>query len=242
MYEIALLIPTYNEAQSIVELLQNLQKLSIDVIVIDDDSPDGTSSIVKKLAYPHVRVIDNGYKKGIGNAYISGFKTACDMGYKKIATMDADGSHSVENLNQMVELCWRYDVVMGTRWITGGSVTNWSFHRQFLSQFGTWYARKCLGLPYKDLTGGLRIYDLDLLQKMNFSAIQSNGYCFQIEMIRACVSLNARIFEHPIQFVERRDGVSKMSKSIVAEAFYRVSIWGFQRIFRINADKLHYVK
>ena len=242
MHELVVLIPTYNEAQSIVELLQQLQKLSIDVIVIDDDSPDGTSIIVKKLSYPHVKVIDNGLKKGIGNAYLSGFKTACDLGYKKIATMDADGSHTVENLKQMVELCWRYDVIMGTRWIKGGSVTNWSFHRKLLSQFGTWYARKCLGVPYKDLTGGLRIYDLNLLQKMNFSAIQSNGYCFQIEMIRAAVSLKAKIYEHPIQFVERRDGVSKMSKSIVAEAFYRVSIWGFQRILKFNADKLHYVK
>lgn len=242
MHEIAVLIPTYNESQSIVELLQKLQNLSIDVIVIDDDSPDGTSTIVKNLGYTHVKIIDNGYKKGIGNAYLSGFESACNLGYKKIATMDADGSHSVENLKQMVELCWRYDVIMGTRWIRGGSVTNWSFHRKFLSQFGTWYARKCLGVPFKDLTGGLRIYDLNLLQRINFSAIQSNGYCFQIEMIRAALSLNATIFEHPIQFVERRNGVSKMSKNIVVEAFCRVSVWGLQRILGMNADKLHYVK
>jgi dolichol-phosphate mannosyltransferase len=242
MHEIVVLIPTYNEARSIVDLLKKLKKLSIDVIVIDDDSPDSTSAIVKELAYTHVKVINNGPKNGIGNAYISGFKSACDVGYKKIATMDADGSHSVENLEQMITLSSTSDVVMGTRWTKGGSVTNWSFHRQLLSQFGTWYARKCLGVPYKDLTGGLRIYDLKLLQRMNFSAIQSNGYCFQIEMIRASVSLNARILEHPIQFVERTDGVSKMSRNIVLEAFYRVSIWGFKRMLRLNADKLHYVK
>jgi len=242
MHEIVVLIPTYNEATSIVDLLKKLERLSIDVIVIDDDSPDATSAIVKELAYPHVKVIDNGPKNGIGNAYISGFKSARDVGYTKIATMDADGSHSVENLEQMITLSSKYDVVMGTRWTKGGSVTNWSFHRQLLSQFGTWYARKCLGVPYKDLTGGLRIYDLKLLQRMNFSAIQSNGYCFQIEMIRASVSLKARIFEHPIQFVERSDGLSKMSRNIVIEAFYRVSIWGFRRMFRLNADKLHYVK
>jgi len=242
MHEIVVLIPTYNEAKSIVELLKKLENLSIDAIVIDDNSPDGTSAIVKDLAYSHVTVIDNGLKNGIGNAYISGFKYACDFGYKKIATMDADGSHSVENLKEMIVLSSVYDVVMGTRWTKGGSVTNWSFHRQLLSQFGTWYARKCLGVPYKDLTGGLRVYDLHLLQRMNFSAIQSNGYCFQIEMIRASVSLNARIFEQPIQFVERSDGLSKMSRNIVIEAFYRVSVWGFKRMLRLNADKLHYVK
>ena len=242
MHEIVVLIPTYNEAKSIADLLQKLQQLSVDVLVIDDDSPDGTSEIIKKLAYPHVKVIDNGPKRGIGNAYVSGFKYACNVGYKKIATMDADGSHSVENLKQMINLSSTYDVVMGARWINGGSVINWSVHRKLLSQFGTWYARKCLGVTYKDLTGGLRIYDLELLKKINLSAIQSNGYCFQIEMIRASVSLNARIFEHPIQFVERRDGVSKMSRNIVVEAFYRVSIWGLMRMFRQNADKSHYVK
>jgi dolichol-phosphate mannosyltransferase len=242
MHEIMVLIPTYNEAKSIADLLQKLQQLSVDVLVIDDDSPDGTSEITKKLAYPHVKVIDNGPKRGIGNAYVSGFKYACNVGYTKIATMDADGSHSVENLKQMINLSSTYDVVMGARWINGGSVINWSVHRKLLSQFGTWYARKCLGVTYKDLTGGLRIYDLELLKKINLSAIQSNGYCFQIEMIRASVSLNARIFEHPIQFVERRDGVSKMSRNIVVEAFYRVSIWGLIRMFRLNADKLHYVK
>ena len=131
---------------------------------------------------------------------------------------------------------------MGTRWIPGGSVVNWSLHRRVLSRFGTWYAQKVLTLPFKDLTGGLRIYRGTSLARLNLEAIRSNGYCFQIEMIRAFASFGAEINEVPITFIEREQGESKMSKGIVFEAFWRVSLWGFQRLVRHNADKLHYVK
>lgn len=242
MHRSVVLIPTYNESKSVVNLIKELQSLNIDIIIIDDESPDGTAQLVRNMNYSNVRVIDNGQKKGIGVAYIAGFKVAIHDGYELIATMDADGSHLVEDLQKMLSSGSNSDVVMGTRWIKGGSVVNWSLHRRVLSRFGTWYAQKVLGLPYKDLTGGLRIYKGTTLGKLNLDSIRSNGYCFQIEMIRAFSSLEATINEVPIKFIERELGVSKMSKSIVIEAFWRVSLWGFQRLARNNADKLHYVK
>jgi dolichol-phosphate mannosyltransferase len=236
------LIPTYNESKTAVNLIRELQSLNIDIIVIDDDSPDDTAKLVRNLNYPNVRVIDNGEKKGIGAAYIAGFKVAICDDYNLIATMDADGSHLVEELQKMLTLSLNSDVVMGTRWIMGGSVVNWSLHRRILSRFGTWYAQKVLGLPYKDLTGGLRVYNGTTLGKLNLDSIRSNGYCFQIEMIRAFSFFGAIIKEIPITFIEREQGESKMSKGIAFEAFWRVSLWGFQRLARNNADKLHYVK
>jgi dolichol-phosphate mannosyltransferase len=242
MHKSVVLIPTYNESKSVVGLITELQKLSIDVIVIDDNSPDGTARLVRNLKHSNVRVIDNGEKMGIGAAYIVGFKVALHDGYELIATMDADGSHLVQDLERMMIASSDSDVIMGTRWIPGGSVVNWPLHRRFLSRFGTWYAQKVLTLPFKDLTGGLRIYRGTSLTKLNLEAIRSNGYCFQIEMIRAFASFGAVINEVPITFIEREQGESKMSKGIVFEAFWRVSLWGFQRRVRRNADKLHYVK
>jgi dolichol-phosphate mannosyltransferase len=242
MYRSVVLIPTYNECKSIVNLIKELQSLDIDIIVIDDESPDDTAKLVRNLKYSNVEVIDNGQKKGIGVAYVSGFKIAIDSGYELIATMDADGSHLVDDLRKMLSSALNSDVVMGTRWIMGGSVVNWSLHRRVLSRFGTWYAQKVLGLPYKDLTGGLRVYKGTTLGKLNLDSIRSNGYCFQIEMIRAFSSLEAVINEVPITFIEREQGESKMSRGIAFEAFWRVSLWGLQRCTRYNADKFHYVK
>lgn len=242
MHKNVVLIPTYNEADTILNLIKDLQFVPIDVIIIDDNSPDGTADIVSSLSIPNVRLIENGHKKGIGPAYLAGFSMAINDGYELIATMDADGSHSVVDLQKMLEAGRDCDVVMGTRWILGGSVSNWSLHRRFLSKFGTRYARNCLGLPYKDLTGGLRVYKGKTLGQLNLGLIQSNGYCFQIEMIRAFASMKSTIKEIPINFVEREKGVSKMNRSIVLEAFLRVSIWGLQRVFKKDADKLHYVK
>ena len=189
-----------------------------------------------------MHVINHGKKAGIGPAYVFALQDAIKRGYGKIATMDADGSHLVDDLALLLDQEPEIDVVMGTRWMPGGLVTNWSNSRKLLSRFGTWYARKCLGLPYRDLTGGLRVYGKNALESINLDYISSNGYCFQIEMIKSLHAHGAIIKEVPIHFIERQGGVSKMSKSIVFEAFYRVSLWGVQRVLRINADKLHYVK
>jgi dolichol-phosphate mannosyltransferase len=242
MNKSVVLIPTYNEAASIAALLIELTDIAVDVIVIDDDSPDLTAIIVKNLKMPHVRVIDHGKKGGIGPAYVLAMQESVESKYEKIATMDADGSHLVSDLSTMLDSSQDADVVMGTRWIPGAFVSNWSFGRKRLSKFGTWYARKCLALPYKDLTGGLRVYDRRMLEMIDLDTIKSNGYCFQIEMINRLHLGGAKIKEVPIHFIERHGGVSKMNRAIVIEAFIRVSIWGFQRLIGINADKLHYVK
>ena len=242
MYKNAVLLPTFNEAATISRLVSDLSGLKIDVFVIDDASPDGTADVVRNLGLSHVHVINHGKKAGIGPAYVFALQDAIKRGYGKIATMDADGSHLVDDLALMLDQEPEIDVVMGTRWMPGGLVTNWSKSRKLLSRFGTWYARKCLGLPYRDLTGGLRVYGKNALESINLDYISSNGYCFQIEMIKSLHAHGAIIKEVPIHFIERQGGVSKMSKSIVFEAFFRVSLWGVQRVLRINADKLHYVK
>jgi dolichol-phosphate mannosyltransferase len=242
MHKTVVLIPTFNEADSISKLIQDLIRIDTDIVVIDDDSPDKTAKLVEDLNLSRVRIINNGQKSGIGLAYIAGFKLALNNDYDFIATMDADGSHLVEDLTKMLEVIPECDVVMGSRWIQGGSVTNWPIHRKLLSQFGTWYARKALKMDFKDLTGGLRIYRSQTLKRLNLDSISSNGYCFQIEMIRAFSELNAAVREVPIHFIERTQGKSKMSRGIVLEAFFRVSTWGIQRLISTNADKLHYVK
>ena len=236
------LLPTYNEADSIARVLAQLNSINVDIIVIDDNSSDGTAAIVANLGLDHILVVNHGDKQGIGPAYKAGFEIAIKKGYERIATMDADGSHQVEDLATMLKISENYDVVMGTRWIKGGSVSNWPFFRRFLSRFGTWYARLCLNLEYKDLTGGLRIYSSKALGSIDLNSIRSNGYCFQIEMIRALSTLPLEFVEVPIHFIERTQGRSKMSKNIVLEAFLRTTLWGLQRIFGYNADKLHYVK
>jgi len=242
MLKTVVLIPTYNESESILNLIQDLERLDIDIIVIDDNSPDGTATLIKSHQSDRVKIIDHGSKNGIGPAYLTGMNEAISAGYEKIITMDADGSHLVNDVNVLISKSCNFDVIMGTRWMPGGEISNWSTNRELLSKFGTWYARKCLDLPFKDLTGGLRIYDAKSLMKINLSKIRSNGYCFQIEMIKALYSQDARIQEVPIHFIERRAGKSKMSANIVVEAFIRVSVWAVKRMFKPNADKLHYVK
>jgi glycosyltransferase involved in cell wall biosynthesis len=239
MFKSVVLIPTFNESESIIALINDLKRLDVDIIVIDDQSPDGTAKLVDNLGFERVSVINNGVKNGIGPAYLNGIDEAISKGYERIVTMDADGSHLVSDVQTMILKSSNFDVIMGTRWMSGGEVSNWSTNRQFLSKFGTWYARKCLALPFKDLTGGLRVYDVNLLRKLDLKKIRSNGYCFQIEMIKALYSQGATISEVPIHFIERRAGKSKMSGRIVIEAFIRVSWWALMRILKPNADKSH---
>jgi dolichol-phosphate mannosyltransferase len=242
IFKTVVLIPTFNESESIISLINELKRLDVDIIVIDDQSPDGTAELVDNLGMERVLVINNGVKNGIGPAYLNGINEAISKGYERIITMDADGSHLVNDVKTLILKSPNFDVIMGTRWMPGGEVSNWSTNRQFLSKFGTWYARKCLALPFKDLTGGLRLYDVNLLRELDLEKIRSNGYCFQIEMIKALCSQGATISEVPIHFIERRAGKSKMSGRIVLEAFIRVSWWALMRILKPNADKLHYVK
>ena len=243
-----ILIPTYNEATSIIELLRSLEELhkirSFDVLILDDNSPDRTADIVESLKLPWVEVLRRPGKAGLGAAYRAGFAHVLPLGkYSHIVTMDADGSHRVEDLPAMLDASdAEISITLGTRWMPGGSVVNWPKSRQLLSKSGTKYARIALGIPLNDLTGGFRVYSTALLKKLNLNQMTATGYCFQSEMAMASVLAGAKTFEVPITFVERANGVSKMSRAIVIEALWQTTLWGLSRRFRPNADKLHYVK
>ena len=244
-----ILIPTYNESIAIVELLSSLETLhnhrDFDVLVLDDNSPDGTADIVDNLNLDWVRVLRRPGKAGLGAAYRAGFaEVISDEKYTHVITMDADGSHRVEDLPAMMDAPHSspLSITLGTRWINGGSVVNWPLSRQLLSRAGTAYARIALRIPLHDLTGGFRIYSVPLLRKLNLHQMTATGYCFQIEMAMASELAGASAREVPITFVERVNGVSKMSKAIVIEALWQTTLWGFSRTFNSNADKLHYVK
>ena len=244
-----ILIPTYNESIAIVELLEKLSTLhnqrDFDVIVLDDNSPDKTADIVDNLRLSWVSIIRRPGKAGLGAAYRAGFAEVLKSDkYTHVVTMDADGSHRVEDLTAMLDARHESElsITLGTRWIKGGSVVNWPLSRQLLSRAGTAYARIALRVPLHDLTGGFRVYSVALLRKLNLTEMTATGYCFQIEMAMAADLAGASKREVPITFVERVNGVSKMSKAIVVEALWQTTLWGLARALRPNADKLHYVK
>lgn len=244
-----ILIPTYNESLAIVDLLSELAVLhterDFDVLIIDDNSPDGTADIVDSFDYPWVDILHRPAKAGLGAAYRAGFaEILSEKSYNRVITMDADGSHRVADLPAILgaQPGEKLSITLGTRWIPGGSVVNWPLHRKLLSRAGTAYARFALAIPLADLTGGYRAYSIDLLRKLDLESMKATGYCFQIEMAMASVAAGASIVEVPITFVERINGVSKMSGSIVREALVQTTLWGLRRKLRPNADKLHYVK
>jgi dolichol-phosphate mannosyltransferase len=244
-----ILIPTYNESETIVSLLDALSVLvksrDFDVLVIDDNSPDGTADLVDSFDYPWVKILHRSQKSGLGAAYRAGFVEVLKSSeYNLVITMDADGSHRVSDLIAMMDAPHNteFTVTLGTRWISGGSVVNWPLHRKILSKAGTKYARFALGIPLADLTGGFRAYSVALLRQLKLESMTATGYCFQIEMIMASISAGASAIEVPITFVERVNGVSKMSRAIVFEALWQTTVWGFNRKLGRSADKLHYVK
>ena len=242
MNKLVILIPTYNEALSIVELLNTLSsfrmqgKYLYDLVVIDDDSPDHTADIVENLSIPWVRVMRRTAKDGLGAAYRAGFQSVLvEQKYTHIITMDADGSHRVEDLPAMFEAMESTTsvktIILGTRWIPGGGTVNWPIFRRFLSKAGTRYAKLALGLELDDLTGGFRIYSAELLNSLNLKEMHATGYCFQIEMAMAGYIAGASAIQVPITFIEREAGKSKMSAGIAIEALIFISRAGVNRLF-----------
>ena len=227
MRSVLVVIPTYNESQSIGELLTSLKPLDCDVLVIDDGSPDGTAGIVRGFG---VEVFERAGKQGLGSAYRTGFSIALDRGYSYIIQMDADGSHQIQDLQRMMEWIGSADLLIGSRYVKDGGVANWSTFRKLLSKSANSYANLLLSLGIKDATSGFRIYTAELLKKMEISTIRSEGYCFQIEMTRRAISRGGSIAETPITFIERAHGVSKMSFRIAAEAVLRITAWGALRL------------
>lgn len=229
------IIPTFKEEENLRRLLPQILELPIDILIVDDASKDGTPDLVRVFQKSNYRlaILERPQKMGLGSAYRDGFTWALDHGYSTIIQMDADGSHRVSDLKEMLGLSnsqANVELVIGSRWIKGGAVRNWPKHRELLSRSANLYSRVLLGLTIKDSTAGFRIYSSDLLKKMNLQGITSEGYAFQIEMTREAHRIGAQIVEVPIIFVEREFGVSKMSGAIVREALLRVTTWGLARL------------
>jgi dolichol-phosphate mannosyltransferase len=196
--------------------------------VVDDNSPDGTGELADALAHdhPHIHVLHRVEKAGLGAAYLAGFAWAIDHGYEIVVECDADGSHHPDELHRLLTALEMCDVVIGSRWVTGGAVVDWPLPRRLLSRAGSAYARLMLKLPYRDVTGGYRAYRTTALHAIGLKSIASEGYCFEIELLWRAHHAGLRIAEVPITFTERRSGASKMRGRIIFEAMYRVTMWG----------------
>ncbi len=239
MKSVLVLIPTYNESENIIELLTRLnaarvqlsKEFAVDFLIIDDSSPDKTAQIAKSLKVDGLSFLIRDKKIGLGPAYLAGFKQGLVGSYEYFVEMDADLSHQPEQLNNLLYSANEKSLVIGTRWMPGGSVVNWPTHRKLISRAGTWYASFVLKLPYQDLTSGFRVLPRQLLEKINFNEIETRGYGFQIEMALKAIESGFAIKQVPITFVEREKGHSKMSFLIIWESWLMVSKYGFKRIF-----------
>ena len=234
-------IPTYNEAGNIKSLIELLFTSipQCEVMVVDDGSPDGTGLIIKAMKDGNARLhlIERPAKSGIGSAYRMAFVWAIEQGFDEVIEMDADGSHQVSDLLRMLDVKTmnpETDLVIGSRWIKSGKTVNWSRSRELLSRIANRYVRVMLGMGVHDSTAGFRIYSSSILRKIDLGHIRSEGYSFQIEMTRAAHKAGAVIREVPITFKERANGVSKMSKKIVREAMFLVTVWGLKRVLRVK--------
>lgn len=228
------IIPTYNEIDSLPRQVDGVHQHAEDVhvLVVDDASPDGTGEWADERAQrdPRVHVLHRPGKQGLGAAYRAGFAWALERGYDVIVEMDADGSHRAEDLPALLAHAGEYDLVIGSRWVPAGSVVNWPVHRKFLSTNANRYVRLALGIAVRDATAGFRAYQADTLRQVALDDVESQGYCFQIDMTWRVIQAGGRVHEVPIAFVERDRGASKMSGAIIREALVKTTWWGLQRL------------
>ncbi|WP_267245356.1 polyprenol monophosphomannose synthase [Streptomyces sp. PR69] len=224
------IIPTYNEAENIRPIVARVRAAvpDADVLVADDNSPDGTGKFADELSADdeQVHVLHRKGKEGLGAAYLAGFEWGIEHGYDVLIEMDADGSHQPEELPRLLTALKGADLVLGSRWVPGGRVVNWPKYREFLSRGGSTYSRLVLGVPIRDVTGGFRAFRADTLKGLGLGDVASQGYCFQVDLARRAVAAGFHVVEVPITFVERELGDSKMSRDIVVEALWRVTAWG----------------
>jgi dolichol-phosphate mannosyltransferase len=229
-------LPTFNEANTIEAVLRRTRKAVPDaeMLVVDDGSPDGTADLAEKtgIEIGGVEVMRRSERRGLGDAYRAGFAHGLERGFEVLVEMDSDLSHDPGALPELLKAVEDNDLVIGSRYVRGGSIPNWSWHRRLLSRGGNVYSSIMLGVPVKDMTAGYRAYRASLLSKMELATVRADGYGFQIEMTYRAAGKGARISEVPIRFVDREQGESKMSSAIVVEALALVTKWGLARALR----------
>ncbi len=227
---VLVIIPTYDERENLPLVLARVRAVvpAAHVLVVDDSSPDGTGELADELAGAdeQVHVLHRAGKQGLGAAYLAAFDWGLAHGYDVLVEMDADGSHQPEQLPLLLDALAGADLVLGSRWVAGGSVVNWPLHRSVLSRGGNTYTRLALGVPLRDATGGYRAFRRTALEGLDLADVTSQGYCFQVDLAWRAVRRGLRVVEVPITFVERERGTSKMSGAIVRESLWRVSVWG----------------
>lgn len=225
IHKAVVLLPTYNERENLPRIVPAiLEAAPVDVWILDDNSPDGTGELAEELATssPRVRVTHRPGKEGLGKAYLDGFKRALGAGYAHILEMDADFSHPPRFLPDLLEKAETHDLVLGSRWVSGGGTENWPWSRRLISRGGSFYARSILGVHVRDLTGGFKCFNRRVLEAIALDDVRSTGYAFQIELTYRALLQGFSVVETPITFVERVEGVSKMSRRIVVEALMGV--------------------
>ena len=237
---IVVIIPTYNEREALPIIVRRVRASvpEADILIADDNSPDGTGVIADELAAAdsHVKVMHRLGKEGLGAAYLAGFAWALENGYDVVCEMDADGSHQPEQLPRLLDALANADLVLGSRWVSGGRTENWPKSRQLISRGGSLYTRLMLGVPLRDATGGYRAFRAETLRQLDLHEVASQGYCFQIDLAWRALQRGLRVREVPITFVERTVGSSKMSRTIVAEALWRVTAWGIDdKVTRVRS-------
>ncbi len=235
---VVMVVPTYDERDNLAWIVGRLHAAvpDVDVLVVDDGSPDGTGAVADELAAadPRVHVLHRERKGGLGAAYLHGFRWALEAGYDVVGEMDADGSHQPEQLHRLREALPDADLVIGSRWVPGGSVVNWPWHRAALSRGGNLYVRLLLGIDVRDATAGYRLYRRQTLEKIELDTVRSTGYVFQTDLAARTVRAGLVVREVPIEFVERVRGDSKMSGAVAVESLRRITGWGA----RERADQL----
>jgi dolichol-phosphate mannosyltransferase len=237
--KVLVIIPTYNERENLPLILDRLLDAvpRADVLVVDDASPDGTGAIADERAShdSRINVLHRTAKAGLGAAYVAGFGWGLQRGYDALVEMDADGSHDPAELPNLLGRLDQADLVLGSRWVSGGSVVDWPRGRELLSRGGNLYVRLALRIPLRDATGGFRAYRRKVLESIELDTVASQGYCFQVDLVWRALQAGFDVDEVPIRFVERQVGASKMSRSVVTEALWRVTLWGLRARLRPGA-------
>ena len=233
------IMPTYNEAENLRQSVTELFRYNddVDLLIVDDNSPDGTGKLADELAAQseRIHVLHRSGKGGLGPAYLAGFAWGTEQGYQRLIEMDADGSHRSQDLPKLLAVADKAELVIGSRWIPGGRVINWPLHRKLISRIGNLYVNLMLGAGIKDMTAGFRVYRAEFLNRLDLETVSAFGYSFQVEMAWRTVKAGGKVTEVPITFIERTQGKSKMTTGIVIEALWLVTKWGIARVFTRNS-------